>query len=283
MADVEFDHIGTADHIDTSGRIDAADDIHGRSSARARRRELLALARELGQLGVTDAASRLNVSVETIRRDLAVLEERGLVRRTYGSVYPVESIGFETDLDHRAGEWLPEKRRIAVEAVRHLEEAESVFIDEGYLPSVVAQELPVNRRLTVVTASMPVATILAPRSEYTVIMLGGRVRGRTLATVDHWVTQMLAEFVIDLAFIGSNGISPTAGLTTPDPVVAAVKSAAINVSRRRIFVGAHTKFRTSSFCRFAEVRDFELLVTDTRLSAAEAQRFSVLGPRVIRA
>ena len=254
----------------------------GRPSAHARRRLLLTLTRELGQVSVTGAAESMGVSVETLRRDLAVLEQRGLVRREYGSAYPVESVGFETDLQHRAGEWLAEKQHIAAEAVRHLEEAESVFIDEGYLPSLVAQHLPLNRQLTVVTASMPVASLLAARSEYTVIMLGGRVRGRTLATVDHWVTRMLAEFIIDLAFIGSNGISPTAGLTTPDPVVAEVKAVAIRSSRRRIFVGAHNKFRMSSFCRFAELQDFELLITDTRLSAAEAQRFSVHGPRVIR-
>jgi DeoR family transcriptional regulator, fructose operon transcriptional repressor len=257
-------------------------DLTGRPTAHARRRQLLALIREFGQLSVTAAAEQLGVSVETLRRDLAVLEERGLVRREYGSAYPVESIGFETDLEHRAGEWLAEKRRIAAEAVEHLEEAESVFIDEGFLPTLIAQHLPDGRPLTVVTASMPVATILAPRPEYTVIMLGGRVRGGTLATVDHWVTRMLKEFVIDLAFIGSNGISPAAGLTTPDPVVAEVKSVAIRASRRRIFVGAHNKFRMSSFCKFAELEDFELLITDVRLSAAEAQRFSVRGPRVIR-
>lgn len=269
MTDGEFAFLDTAD-------------LAGRPTAHARRRQLLSLTRELGQLSVTSAADRLGVSVETLRRDLAVLEQRGLVRREYGSAYPVESVGFETNLEHRAGEWFAEKQRIAAEAVQHLEEAESVFIDEGFLPTLVAQDLPVDRPLTVVTASMPVATLLATRSDYTVIMLGGRVRGKTMATVGHWVSRMLAEFVIDLAFIGSNGISPTAGLTTPDPVVAEVKSVAIRASRRRIFVGAHNKFRMSSFCRFAELGEFELLITDTGLSSAEAQRFSVQGPRVLR-
>jgi DeoR family fructose operon transcriptional repressor len=257
-------------------------DPAGRLSANSRRRALLFLTREQGELNVTAAAERLSVSVETLRRDLAVLEERGLVRRQYGSAYPVESLGFETDLGHRAGEWLAEKQRIAAEAVRHLEEAESVFIDEGYLPSLIAQQLPGGRPLTVVTASMPVATTVASHSDHAVIMLGGRVRGKTLATVDHWVTRMLSDLVIDLAFIGSNGISPTTGLTTPDPVVAEVKKTAIRVSRRRIFVGAHNKFRASSFCRFAEIQEFELLITDSGLSVAEAQRFAVQGPRVVR-
>src|SRR5438093_960279 len=91
-------------------------------------------------------------------------------------------------------------------------------------------------------ASIPAATQLATRPETTVYLLGGRVRGRTLATVDHWATQMLAGFVIDLAYLGANGISRRYGLTTPDPAVANVKAQVVRASRRRVFTGVHTKF-----------------------------------------
>ncbi len=99
-----------------------------------------------------------------------------------------------------------------------------------------------------------------------------------MATVDHWATRMLKELVIDLAFLGANGISREHGLTTPDPAVAAVKAQVVASARRRIFVGVHTKFGVSSFCRFADLPDFEALVTDTGVSAADAHRYSVLGP-----
>ena len=247
-----------------------------------RRRYLLARARAERRVGVTGAAQDLQVSVETVRRDLKVLEDHGLVRREYGVAYPVESAGFESDLASRESEWLPEKRRIAVEAVQHMDDAETIFIDEGYLPQLLARQLPTETALTVVTASLPVASMLAVRPSCSVILLGGRVRGRTLATVDHWATSMLSEFVIDLAFLGANGISRTHGLTTPDPAVAAVKSAVVGASRRRIFIGAHVKFSAVSFARFAEVSDFEALVTDTGLSLSEAHRYMDLGPTVIR-
>jgi DeoR/GlpR family transcriptional regulator of sugar metabolism len=247
-----------------------------------RRRYLLARARAVGRVGVTGAAEDLQVSVETVRRDLKVLEAHGLVRREYGVAYPVESAGFESDLAARESEWLPEKRRIAAEAVLHMDDAETIFIDEGYLPQLVARQLPTETPLTVVTASLPVASMLAMRPSCSVVVLGGRLRGRTLATVDHWATSMLSDFVIDLAFMGANGISRTHGLTTPDPAVAAVKSAAVRASRRRIFIGAHLKFSAVSFARFAEVSDFESLITDTRLSLSEAHRYRQLGPTVIR-
>ncbi|HEV7639734.1 MAG TPA: DeoR/GlpR family DNA-binding transcription regulator [Gaiellaceae bacterium] len=253
-----------------------------RTTCYERRRYLLARARAEGHVAVTGAANELHMSVETVRRDLRVLEAHGLVRREYGVAYPVETAGFESDLASRESEWLPEKRRIAAEAVLHIDDAETIFIDEGYLPQLVAQQLPTETDLTVVTASLPVASMLALRPSVSVVVLGGRLRGVTLATVDHWATEMLSEFVIDLAFMGANGISRTHGLTTPDPAVAAVKSAAVRASRRRIFIGAHLKFSAVSFARFAEVADFETLITDTRLSLSEAHRYMQLGPTVVR-
>lgn len=66
--------------------------------------------------------------------------------------------------------------------------------------------------------------------------------GRTLATAHHWATRMLAGFVLDLAFIGTNGISRERGLTTPDPAVADDKTQVVRAAHRRVFVGVHTKF-----------------------------------------
>lgn len=223
------------------------------------------------------------VAQETIRRDLRALEEQGLVRRTHGGAHAVESSGFETNLSSRTTNYVPQKNRIAAAAAELLGEAETVFIDEGYTPHLIASALPRDRALTVVTASLSVSHTLADAEKITVLLLGGRVRNATLATVDHWASRMLAELVIDLAYIGANGISREHGLTTPDPAVSEVKAQAVRGSRRRVFAGVHTKFGAVTFCRFADVRDVESIVTDTGLSAAEAQRYSLLGPNVIRA
>ncbi len=126
------------------------------------------------------------------------------------------------------------------------------------------------------------AGALAEAGDTSVLLLGGRVRSGTLATVDHWTTRMLAGFVIDLAYIGANGISREHGLTTPDPAVSEVKAQAVRAARRTVFVGAHTKFGAASFCRFAEVGALEAVVTSTLLPSAEAHRYSLLGPQVIR-
>ncbi|MGW7465623.1 DeoR/GlpR family DNA-binding transcription regulator [Streptomyces xantholiticus] len=247
-----------------------------------RRRGILDTARRDGSVDVGRLADRFKVAKETIRRDLHTLEEHGLVRRTHGGAYPVESAGFETTLATRTTRHVAQKSRIAAAAAELIGDAETVFVDEGYTPQLVAEALPRDRQLTVVTASLAVATVLADAEKTAVLLLGGRVRGGTMATVDHWATRMLAGFVIDLAYIGANGISREYGLTTPDPAVSEVKAQAMRSARRRIFTGLHTKFGAVSFCRFADVGDLEAVVTDTGLPSAEAQRYSLLGPQVIR-
>jgi DeoR/GlpR family transcriptional regulator of sugar metabolism len=248
-----------------------------------RQHRILSIARQTGRVEVADIAAEFAVAPETVRRDLSELARMGLVRRTHGGAYPVESAGFETNLAQRVTRHIDSKRRIAAAAVKLLGEAETVFIDEGYTHQLLASLLPTDRPLTVVTASLPTAAAVVEASDnITVMLLGGRVRGRTLAAVGSWATQMLSRFVIDLALLGTNGISRESGLTTPDPVVADVKAQAMQSSRRRVLLGIHSKFGASSFCRFAEIGDLETIVTDAGLSASEAHRYSLLGPTVIR-
>jgi DeoR family fructose operon transcriptional repressor len=255
--------------------------------ASERQRRILARARDDGRVQVSDLANDLLVAPETVRRDLRQLVEHGLLQRVHGGARPVESAGYESDLSHRTSALIGEKRRIAAAAAARLEGAESVYIDEGVTPQLVAEAISVNMlpgtKLTVVTSSLLAAGAIADDPNITVVLLGGRLRGLTMATVDHWATRMLKELVIDLAYLGANGISREHGLTTPDPAVAAVKAQVVASSRRRIFVGVHTKFGVSSFCRFADIPDFEALVTDTGVSAADAHRYSVLGPHIVRA
>lgn len=229
-------------------------------------------------------AATLGVASETVRRDLTVLAEQGLVRRAHGVAYPVDNAGFETSMDYRSSHMVPEKRRIAAAAVQLIGPAPTVYLDDGFTPHLIAQQLSSdNHAMTVVTPSIAVASTLAVCSHISVVMLGGTVRSRTLGTVGPWVTGMLADLLIDVAVLGGNGISRERGVTTPLPEVSDVKSTVMAHARRSVFVGVHTKFGVDSFSRFAEVSAFHALITDRGLSSREAQRYADLGPRVIRA
>lgn len=247
-------------------------------------RLIVSYTRQHGQVDVGELASRLGVAAETIRRDLTVLQEQGLVRRAHGIAYPVDNAGFETSMDYRSSHLVPDKRRIAAATIELIGAATSVYLDDGFTPHLIAEQLVrFNRSLTVVTPSIPVASTLASSDQMAVIMLGGHVRRRTLGTVGPWLTDMLSTLLVDVAVLGANGISIERGLTTPLPEVSDAKSQVMAHSRRNIFVGVHTKFGVDSFSRFAEVADFHVLVTDRGLSSHTARRYGELGPRVIRA
>ena len=134
-------------------------------SAEERQREIVGAARRSGSVDVAELAAELGVAKETVRRDLRVLEDHGLVRRTHGGAYPVESAGFETTLAFRTTMHVPEKRRIAAAAAELLGDAETVFVDEGFTPQLIAEALPRDRPLTVVTASLAAAGALADGRE----------------------------------------------------------------------------------------------------------------------
>ena len=246
-----------------------------------RQSQILELARTRGRVEVVPLADELGVATETIRRDLRVLADRRLVKRVHGGAIPLESAVFESSLDYRSRVDLAQKHRIASAAADLLHGAETVFIDEGFSPRLVAEKLA-DHDVTVVTASLLAAEALADSENVNVLLLGGRMRGRTLATVGAWTLDLLGSLVIDLAYLGTNAISVEHGLTTPDPAVAAIKHAAVTRSRRSVLIAAHSKFGIDSFCRFAEVADFETIVTGTELSREDAERYHALGPEVLR-
>lgn len=237
-----------------------------------RRRIIVDRAREDGRADVLQLSELLDVSPETIRRDLAALQKNGLLRRVHGGAVPIDKSSFESDLTVRSTRMHAEKERIAAAAVEEIGDAEAVYIDEGAIFQLVANGLKPERPLTVVTNSLAVASGVAGRENITVITLGGRVRPKTLGVVDFWAIDMLRTFVLDLVIIGANGISLEHGLTVPEAPIAAVKAAASAQARRRILIGDHTKVGNDSFVRFAELADIDLFITDAGLDLEHVER-----------
>lgn len=240
-------------------------------------------ARTDGSVEVASTCAELSVAPETIRRDLNELERQGLLRRVHGGAVPVERLGFEGNVKRRAARNHDEKTRIARAALRLVGNADSIYLDEGSTVQLFAEALQVQRPLTVVTNSLLTASVLTARPHVTVLLLGGRVRSKTLGTLDHWATRMLEDLVLDLAVMGANGVSPERGLTCPGPAVAAVKSAACAAARRRILLADRTKLGADSFVRYAELRDLEAVVTDRAAEARHVRAIRDAGVEVILA
>jgi DeoR family fructose operon transcriptional repressor len=234
--------------------------------AAERRQELLNTVRTLGRLEVARAASELRTSTETIRKDLVALESQGLLRRVHGGALQVPSMTFEPDVASRT-ENLKEKNRIAARAVDEIPEDGAIFIDAGSTTQVFAALLEGRAGLRVFTNSLTVAGILAGRPFLSCHTLGGRIRPKTLAEVGSWTERLLEDshFHFDVAFVGTNAISFSRGLCTPDPEEAAVKRGMIANSERVVLLADHTKFGQNSLVKYADLAEIDLIITGVEI------------------
>jgi DeoR family transcriptional regulator, fructose operon transcriptional repressor len=251
--------------------------------AEERQQYIVGLARANGRVDVVELAAELSVTTETVRRDLTVLERQGVLRRVHGGAIPIERLGFEPALAARSGVMTAEKDRIAKAALAELPDEGAILLDAGSTTARLAEQLPGDRALTVVTNALPLALSLATRPNITVLLLGGRVRGRTLAAVDSWATDALAETFVEVAFVATNGLSVRRGLTTPDHAEAAVKRAMIQSARRCVLLADHTKVGVDHLARFGELEQVDTFITDTGLDDRAAAEIESAGPRVVRA
>ncbi|MBO0899715.1 DeoR/GlpR transcriptional regulator [Cellulomonas sp. zg-ZUI222] len=248
-----------------------------------RHQQILTRARADGRVDVTRLAVELDVTPETIRRDLTALERHGLVRRVHGGALPVERLGFEPGLVDRQDLLSGEKERIAKAALDELPDTGAVLLDAGTTTLRLAEMLPADRELTVVTHALPVATVLAARPGVVLHLIGGTVRGRTLASVGTWALRDLAEIHVDVAFLGANGVTAEHGVTTPDLAEAAVKRALVAAARRTVVLADHTKVGHVDLARVVDVAEVDTLVTDSDVEPEAADDIEAAGVRVVRA
>src|SRR5690348_18361318 len=125
--------------------------------AEERQQEIVRRARAEGRVDVVALAETFGVTAETIRRDLTVLERSGVLRRVHGGAIPVERLGFEPALAARDAVLQAEKDRIAKAALAELPEEGSIVLDAGSTTARLAEMLPVDRTLTVLTNGLPIA------------------------------------------------------------------------------------------------------------------------------
>lgn len=252
--------------------------------AAERQQLIVERARTQGLVEVNPLAVELKVTPETIRRDLSALVRRGLLQRAQGGAIPVERlVGFESELRSRAQIMTQQKHRIATRALAEIPTQGAIFIEAGSTTGVLADSLVPSGPLTVVTNGLPVAMRLTAYPDLTVLMVGGRVRGRTLAAVDDWALGCLANVHVDVAFLGTIGFTAVHGLTTPDAAEAAVKRQILGIAGRTILLADHTKLSAVSLHRYGTAADLDLLITDDGVDPEVVQELTRTGLPVVTA
>jgi DeoR family fructose operon transcriptional repressor len=222
------------------------------------------------------------VSGATIRTYLRDLERTGALIRTHGGAIGKTKTGFEPDSRHKEVQHLPEKRRIALEALRLVEDGDTIILDTGTTTTELARHLGGCQNLTVVTNDLVIARILEDMPGVNTILMGGLVRKGFHCTVGIQGREMTAGLTADKAFMAANGISATKGVTTPDINQAETKKRMIAIAGKVIVLCDHSKVGKVSFVQFATTNQVDVLVTD-RMENAERQAFEKHSVEVVTA
>lgn len=217
-----------------------------------------------GSMSVTDLATLFNVSPETVRRDLGVLERERRIRRVHGGAVPYSRRSDdENSVEVRSRRDRAAKTRIANAAARYLPPTGgSVIVDAGTTTALLADRVTDHPDLSVVTNSLLFAQRLAAADHTRLRIVGGRIRGVTQSVVGADAVDALSRLRADVAFLGTNGITPGFGFSTPDPAEGQTKAAMAHAARTTVVLTDSSKLGEELLYRFADVRDIDLLVTD---------------------
>lgn len=236
-----------------------------------------------GRASVTELAQTFDVTTETVRRDLAVLDRAGVLRRVHGGAVPIRALHLvEPSVDQRQATRSAHKKAVARAAADFFPQAgAAMLLDAGTTTAQLAALLPSDRELLVVTNSIPIAARLAGLASVSLQVLGGRVRGLTQACVGDLAVSTLEALRVDIAFVGANGITLRHGLSTPDPDEAAVKRAMVACANFVVVVADSSKIGREEFVSFAPIESLDVLVTDAEISAEDRAALVAEGLEVV--
>jgi len=245
-----------------------------------RRHTILARVAEEQTIHVGELARDLGCSEMTIRRDIRRLERDGFLRQTYGGATAHVTRSFDISFNARALLAAREKRLIAMRAAALVETARMLFVGIGSTTEQFAHYLPARPDLTIVTPSLPIASLLGTRP-LRVVTLGGSVLRDELTCVGPIATATLARFRFDAAVIGAAGISARWGITELTEDEAAVQRAALERTERVIVIADGSKVGAATPIVVGPASGVATLVTDPSAPAGELDQLGSLGIEIL--
>jgi DeoR/GlpR family transcriptional regulator of sugar metabolism len=247
-----------------------------------RQNQLVELVNEKGRLTVPELSERFGVSETTIRRDLAALAARNLVRRTHGGVMRVGTVATsEAPIVQRQSEHAAEKERIGAAAAELIQDGETLLIAGGSTGYAVARHLAQHNHLTIITESLLVVQELLRQGQHKLIMLGGSVDPNEHAVRGTLARQMLEQFTVDKVIIGARAVSISRGISAESPEEAEFLQTYIERGDHVILVTASNKFHISALASLSPLSVINTLVTDDGLDDDIAHKIQELGVYLI--
>jgi DeoR/GlpR family transcriptional regulator of sugar metabolism len=238
--------------------------------------------REAGSVTVAGLEKELGISAATARRDLAVLERQGKVKRTHGGAVPPGLTQHEDSFQQRLGEAVEPKKRLARAAAALLEADETVFIDSSTTAYYAARRMLAGTSgFACLTNLVPVMDLFstADPSRDSMVGLGGIFRPLTLSFVGPCTIHTVESYLADRTFFSVKGITPAGHLTEPNPLEAEVKRAMIRRADNPVLLVDGRKFEGRGASVIAHVSEVSLVLT-ADAGGAHVERLEGLGVEV---
>lgn len=251
-----------------------------------RRNEILELLRLNKAITVKELCDALEASEATIRRDLSTLESEGKLERTHGGAILNSDIYMDNEENYYKKESLysDQKSAIAVKAFEFIKENDSIVLDSGTTTLELAKLIGKSElKITVITNSTTVLGLLTNNPNLDLIVLGGKVRLSTLATVGSIATENLKRLNANKVFLAINGISLTNGLMTPDIEEADIKKAMISSGLERFVLADHSKFKKMAMCQVAPVSIVDYIITDKEVDQELVKQYEMNDVKILQA
>lgn len=223
---------------------------------------------EQGFATVAALAQEFHVSEMTIRRDLAELEKRRAIQRTYGGATVYDPTFFEISLQAKTTQFVEEKRRIGKAAADLVQDGDVVILDAGSTTALVARFLK-TKRITVITNALNIAADLSDCPEIEIYVAGGHLRQGVLAIVGPETAAFFENIRADKMFMGTEGIDVRGGIMVPDLSEAHTKRAMVNSTKELIVVADHTKIGRSKLSTIVPLSKVTLVITGREIESAQ--------------
>jgi len=231
-------------------------------------------------LKTSELSEQFSVSQMTIRNDLNTLAGQGRLVRVHGGAIAREWLTAEPSYQDKAAVNRAEKAAIGRFAAERVEEGMAVFIGNGTTTMQIIKHLPTGRRFRIFTNALNHALEVSQLPQAEVFVLGGYLRGISLAMIGRLAHRAIEGTFFDLAFFGANGISIEQGVTIPSLEEADTAARIIAHSRRTIVTADHTKFGVFAHGKIADIHEIDGIITDGGLDSRFLDAFSRLDVEI---
>lgn len=230
-----------------------------------------------GSILVTELANIMQVSSVTIRKDLTNLEKEGKLYRSHGRAILINPFTNNRTVTEKEKLNMDEKQLIGIEAAKLITPNDSIVLASGTTIHALARNITPESRLTVVTASLQVAEVLAPLDNVELIQLGGIVRHTSLSVVGKYAEMILSGFSFSKLYLGVDGIDLEFGISTTDMREAEINRTMMQTAQKTIVLADSTKFGRRGFAKISNIEDVDMIITDNRLPMATRQQVEAMG------